>query len=608
MLQEVSPWSIQLIFCGAILIGGFQIARSALLSLKSRTIGIDLLMTIAVLGAAAIGEWIEGAAVVVLFSLGETLEAFTMDRTRRSIRGLMNLTPAEARVRRNDHELILNVREIIVGDVLLVKPGEKLAMDGVVLSGHSYINQAPITGESIPVEKSIGDEVFAGTMNQQGALEIQVTRLHEDNTISRIIQLVEEAQAQKAPSQRFVDVFAKYYTPAVIVLAMFIVIIPVLLLQQPFEAWLYRALMLLVVACPCALVISTPVSIISAIGNAARNGILIKGGAYLEQLGAISAIAFDKTGTLTKGVPHVTQLITLETYTDHEVIQWAAAIEAHSEHPLAAAILRLANERGVDIIRADDFLSITGMGAKGSIDGHAYYVGSTRWFRNELKLPLERIEHDLARLEASGETVILLGTDQEVVGIFALADQLRDEAIEVVHQLQRMGIAEIKMLTGDHEGTARAIASRFQQIQYAAELLPEEKVQAIQAMMNQKGTSVGVAMVGDGINDAPALASATVGIAMGAAGTDTALETADVALMSDDLTKLPYAIRLGQRTLRIIKQNIMLSLLVKALFFVLIFSGHSTLWMAVLADTGTSLLVIANGMRLLRKTEQSLSF
>lgn len=588
--------TVRLFYAAAILAGGFPIARSAVFSLKSRTIGIDLLMTVAVIGAMAIGEWMEGAAVVVLFSLGETLEALTMDRTRRSIRGLMDLAPAEAQVRRDGQIVTMAVDEIAVGDVLIVKPGEKIAMDGIVVSGQSYVNQAPITGESLPVQKEVGDAVFAGTMNEQGSLEIEVNRLHQDNTISRVIQMVEEAQAQKATSQRFVDVFAKYYTPAVMILALALVIIPVAVLGLPFDKWLYMALMLLVVACPCALVISTPVSIISAIGHAAKKGILIKGGAHLEQLGSVSAIAFDKTGTLTRGIPHVSRIIPLGQHTEDEVLRIAAAIEAHSEHPIAGAIVRLADERQIDYTRADQFMSITGRGAQGVVNGTSYYAGSPRWFREQDMY--EDVQHEIAvsEFEQAGETVVLIGSESERIGMIAVSDELRESSRAVIADLRQAGIARSIMLTGDNEGTARAVSSRLDRIDYRAQLLPQDKVEALRELMRDGR----VAMVGDGVNDAPALAAATVGIAMGAAGSDTALETADIALMGDDLTKLPYAIRLSRRTVKIIKQNIIISLAVKALFFALIFSGHSTLWMAVLADTGTSLLVIANGMRLLR--------
>ncbi|WP_240041448.1 heavy metal translocating P-type ATPase [Paenibacillus ginsengarvi] len=587
------------LYAVSIAVGGYRIAKSGLYGLKARTVGMDFLMTIAAVGAALIGEWSEGAAVVFLFSLGETLEAYTMDRTRRSIRGLMDLAPKTALVRRDGEELHVPVEQLRIGDTILVKPGEKIAMDGVIEAGQSAVNQAPITGESIPVEKHQGDEVYAGTINEQGSLEVRVTKLAGDNTLSRIIHMVEEAQAQKAPSQRFVDLFAKYYTPAVIAIAVGIALIPPLALGQPFEVWFYRALMMLVVSCPCALVISTPVSIVAAIGNAARNGVLIKGGAHLERLGAITAIAFDKTGTLTAGVPQVTRVVSFRGDDASGVLALAAGIEIHSEHPLAQAIVRKAESEGVPFRRGADFVSTTGNGAQASFDGQMYYIGKPKWFQTSLGVSLESVQSAIGASEQEGQTVMLLGGGDTVIGMITVADQVRDNAKSVIGQLRSSGVRNIVMLTGDNQGTAKAVSDKLGGITYKAELLPGDKVSAMQEMMR---TERGTAMVGDGVNDAPALATATVGIAMGAAGTDTALETADVALMADDLSKLPYAVRLSRKALRIIKQNIAFSLIVKAVFLLLIFTGSSTLWMAVLADTGSSLIVIANGMRLLRRT------
>lgn len=593
--------TVVILYALAMFIGGYRIAKSGLYGLKSRVVGMDFLMTIAAIGAALIGEWAEGAAVVFLFSLGETLEAYTMDRTRKSIRQLMDLAPNEALVRRDGEEMRLPVEQIGIRDIILVKPGEKIAMDGTIQKGQSTVNQAPITGESIPVEKAMGDDVFAGTINQQGYLEIAVTKLSKDNTLSRIIEMVEEAQAQKAPSQRFVDVFAKYYTPAVIVVAIGITVIPTVFFQQPFDTWFYRALMMLVVSCPCALVISTPVSIVSAIGNAAKNGILIKGGAHLERLGAISAIAFDKTGTLTEGVPELTDMIPLHGWEEKDVLRIAASIETHSEHPIAQAIVRRAKQEGIEVWESDQFTSVIGKGAQAEVKGQLYHIGNPRWFSQDLKQDLKEMEVQIKEWEQRGKTVMLLGTADRLIGIFAVADQVRWSSRSVIHELKELGMNEIVMLTGDNRGTAQAIAAQLGQIDYRAELLPQDKVASIRKLLNQKG---GAAMVGDGINDAPALAASTVGIAMGAAGTDTALETADVALMADDLTKLPYAVKLSRKALRIIKQNIAFSLLIKAVFLAMIFTGWSTLWMAVLADTGSSLIVIANGMRLLRQLQK----
>lgn len=580
----------------AMVSGGFYVGRSAYYALRSFNLDMNFLMSVAAIGAAFIGEWVEGATVVFLFSLGNTLQALTMDKTRRSIQALMDLSPKEALVKRNGKEFRLPVEEIQVGDVIIVKPGERIAMDGVVLQGSSGVNQAPITGESMPVEKKPGDEVYAGTINERGALEVEVTKLVEDTTLAKIINLVEEAQAQKAPSQQFVDVFARYYTPAVIVAAVGIAVIPPLFLGLSFSEWFYKALVLLVIACPCALVISTPVSIVSAIGNAARNGVLIKGGAYLEEAGALNVIAFDKTGTLTTGQPAVTDLVVVKEMPGKEILGLAAAIETRSQHPLGEAIVRHAREQGLAIPEAADFESITGKGAKATIDGKPYYIGNPRLF-DELGLEVMPVWPRLERLQGDGKTAMLVGTDKEIIGIIAVADRVRENSKPALAGLKKAGIRKLVMLTGDNEGTARAIARELGIDEFKAELLPENKLETIKGLTREYGK---VAMVGDGVNDAPALAAANVGIAMGVAGTDTALETADIALMADDLTKLPYAMQLSRKALAVIKQNIFFSLVVKGAFIVLTFMGFSTLWMAVFADTGAALLVIANGMRLLR--------
>jgi Cd2+/Zn2+-exporting ATPase len=582
----------------AIAIGGFAIARSGIAALASRVVGMEMLMTIAVAGAAAIGEWQEGAAVVVLFNLGETLEALTMDRTRRSIRSLMDLSPAEATVVRGGEELRLAVAEIAVGDRLLLKPGEKIAMDGRIAVGRSFVNQAPITGESEPVEKQAGDEVFAGTINQHGSLEVDVTRVAADSTLSRIIRMVEEAQAQKAPTQRFVDRFAQYYTPTVVLLAVAIFAVPVLLFQQAWEPWFYRALMLLVVSCPCALLISTPVTVIAAIGHAAKAGILIKGGAYLERLGKVTAVAFDKTGTLTEGHPSIVAVAPFGGHSREELLRLAAGVEALSEHPTAEAVVRLAREEGLAFAAGREFVAYAGRGAKAEVGGAAVWIGNTRWVEAELGLAIPAAGRELIRRwEEEGRTVMVLGTADGALGALAAADPIRASSREAIARLSHIGVAGIVMLTGDNEGAARRVAAAAGGIGWRAQLLPQDKLAAVRGLMQQGDV---VAMVGDGINDAPALAVADVGVAMGAAGTGVALETADVALMADDLGKLPYAIRLGRRALGVIRQNIAFSLLVKAIFIALIFAGKSTLWLAVLADTGASLIVIANGMRLLR--------
>ncbi|MDA8187817.1 MAG: heavy metal translocating P-type ATPase [Dehalococcoidales bacterium] len=608
LLEQPSLYS-RALYALAMVLGGYHIARSGLYGLiRSRTLDMNVLMTIAALGAVAIGEWAEGATVVFLFALGNALEGYTMDRARNAIRALMELAPNQARVKRAGGETSLPVEEVRVGEVVMVRPGEKIPLDGRVVSGSSSVNQAPITGESVPVEKAPGDEVFAGTINERGYLEIEVGKPYAENTIARIIQMVEEAQAQRAPSQRFVDRFARYYTPAVIAIAAATAIVPWLIFGQPFDAWFYRALVLLVIACPCALVISTPVSIVSGIARGARLGVLLKGGAYLEEAGSLRVVAFDKTGTLTVGRPEVTDIIPLSTgkamLSPDEVLHLAAAVEARSEHPLAAAVLRRFDDdvRNGRLSEAEqhahevaDFEAAVGKGVRARVDGDTYCVGSPRLFE-ELGVPLAAVEDQLRVLREDGKTVLLLGTERELVGVIAVADRLRPGAKAAVTALRKAGIERVVLLTGDHEETAQAVARAVGADEYRAGLLPEDKVAAVKELKARYGK---VAMVGDGVNDAPALAASTVGIAMGVAGTDAALETADIALMVDDLSKVAYTIALSRRALATIHQNIVFSLATKAAFLALTFPGWVTLWLAILADTGASLLVTLNGMRLL---------
>lgn len=590
----VSEQAVITAYILAMLVGGYHVAKSGLYGLKSMTLDTNFLMVIAVVGAAAIGEWSEGATVVFLFSLGNALQAYTLDKTRDSIRALMELAPREALVKRDSKELRLPVEAIVVGDVIIVKPGERIALDGTVLNGISAVNQAAITGESMPVEKQAGSSVYAGTVNEQGALEIVVDKLAEDSTLAKIMHMVEEAQAKKAPLQQLVDVFAKYYTPAVILAAVAITLVPPLLFHEPFAVWFYRALVLLVISCPCALVISTPVSIVSAIGNASRHGVLIKGGAYLEQMGKIRAIAFDKTGTLTVGKPKVTDVIPLSGLTAEAILRLAAAVEKWSEHPLAEAIV--AHVGNHNLPQVTNFKALVGRGAQAEVDGETIYVGNVRLFE-KLGHGLAAIEDGLSLLENQGKTAMLVGTDKEVYGMIAVADVLRDNSSAAVAAIKDAGVKQVVMLTGDNNRVAGAIAEKLGLDAFYGELLPADKATTLKQMASQYGS---VAMVGDGVNDAPALATADVGIAMGVAGSDTALETADIALLSDDLSKLSYVMRLSRKTVSIIKQNITFSLGLKLLFVAATFLGFVNLWLAVLADTGAALLVTLNGMRLVR--------
>jgi len=563
---------------------------------------MNILMTIAVVGAAAINQFEEAASVVFLFSLGNALQGYTLDKTRNSIRTLMNLTPDEALVSRDGMEITLPVEEIQIGDTIIVRPGERIAMDGKVVEGFSSVNQASITGESLPVGKNIGDDVYAGTINERGSLEVRVSRLAKDNTLSRIIEMVEEAQGQRAPSQQFVDRFAKYYTPAVIMGAVLVASVPTLIFGQPFHKWFYEAMAMLLVACPCALVISTPVSIVSAIGSAAKRGVLIKGGVYLEETGALSVIAFDKTGTLTMGKPQVTDVLQVNGYSERHIMAISAAIESRSEHPLGDAILNYARKKNIMIPSVTNFEAVPGKGAQGTVEGEAYQIGNARFFGDHGWSLDKKVEETIAAFQAEGKTVMILGSEGKISGIIAVADVLRENSRHALESLRKIGIKKTVMLTGDNHSTAQAIAAQVGIDEFRADLLPEDKVYAMKDLLAQYHK---VAMVGDGVNDAPAMAISTVGIAMGAAGTDAALETADIALMADDLTKLSYAIKLSRETLRIIKQNITFALIIKGLILLLVIPGWLTLWLAVIGDMGSSLLVTLNGMRLLRVRHQA---
>ncbi len=580
----------------AAIVGGFHAARSGLYGLKSLSFDMNFLMTAAIIGAAAIGEWNEGAMVAFLFSLGNTLQTYTLDKTRHSIRSLMELAPPEATVKRGKEEVRLPVEEIAVGEVIIVKPGERISMDGVIRSGASAINEATITGESIPVEKTEGDTVYAGTLLEHGALEITVAKSAEDSTLARITHLVEEAQASKAPSQQFVDVFAKYYTPLVLIAAAGVMVLPWLLFGQPFSPWFYNGLVLLVISCPCALVISTPVSIVAAIGNASRHGVLIKGGAYLEEMSAIRAIAFDKTGTLTQGRPLVTDIIAGAGSSEAELLGKAAAVEKWSEHPLAKTIVERAIGLG-SLPAAARFKALVGRGAQAEIDGQTVSIGNLRLFE-ELGFDLAEYRQTLTDLEQDGKTVMLLGEGDRILGMIAVADAIREDSRQAVLDLHKAGMRHVSMLTGDNSRVAGAIAGKIKLDTYYSDLLPEDKVAAVKKIEEKFGK---VVMVGDGVNDAPALATASIGVAMGVAGSDVALETADIALMTDDLGKLSYLIRLSRKTVAIIRQNIGFSILVKFIFLLSLVLGMANLWLAVFADMGASLLVTLNGMRLMRR-------
>lgn len=574
------------------------VARKAWHSLKEASLDIHLLMLVATIGAIMLGEWGEAAAVVFLFAVAQMLEAYTLERARSAVRSLIDLAPTEVLLREGSQERRIPVAQATPGAVAIVKPGEKLAVDGVVVSGTSALNQAPVTGESLPVDKGPGDEVYAGSINGYGALDVRITRLARDSRLACIIHLVEQAQAQRAPSQVFIERFSKGYTPVVIGLAVWLAVMgPAFMGGTPYE-WFYRSLVLLVVACPCALVISTPVSIVSALAGAARQGVLIKGGAHLERLAEVRCIAFDKTGTLTRGAPDVVEVYALDGLSPDAILALAATVERRSEHPIATAIVREAESRALPLAVAGDVVALPGKGAEGHVDGASILVGNHRVFE-ERGLCHPALHARIEAISATGRTAVLVARNGEAIGMIEVADQPRPASRDAITMLRELGITSIAMLTGDSEGTARTVASHLGVDEYRAELMPEDKVTAISDLRARYGV---VAMVGDGINDAPALASADVGIAMGAAGSEAALETADVALMADELMKLPFAVRLSRATVGNIKMNLGISLGLKFLFVGAALFGYATLWMAVLADTGASVIVVANALRLLRRT------
>ena len=599
---KIAPLVADSAFAIAIVAGGWFVVPKAWRAVRRFALDMNVLMTVAVVGALLIHQWSEGAAVTFLFALSELLEAYSLARARKAVQALMQLTPETALLKVGADFREVPVAEVAVGSTIAVKSGSRIPLDGEVTSGTSAVNQAPITGESMPVEKKPGDGVFAGTINGEGSLEIRTTKGHADTTIAKIIHLVEEAQSQKAPSQRFVDVFARYYTPSVMLAAFLVMLAPPLFFGGVWLVWFYRGLVLLVIACPCALVISTPVSVVSGLTAMARRGVLIKGGAVLEAVGKLRALAVDKTGTITEGKPRVMKVIALGGKSEAEILRIAAAIDTHSEHPLAQAVVAYATEKAVAFSRSENYQAKSGRGAEGVLDGHAYFVGNHR-FTHELGVCSPEIEKQLAEIESEALSVVVVGHKPhdackgEVLGILAVGDAMRANAPEAIAALHRAGITKIIMLSGDNQRTASAIAKKAGIDEAHGDLLPEQKIERVKAML---GEWKYVGMIGDGVNDAPAMAAASVGIAMGGAGTDTAIETADMALMQDDLSRVAEAITLGRRTIGIIQFNIAFALALKALFLILALLGHASLWLAILADTGATLIVIANALRLLR--------
>jgi Zn2+/Cd2+-exporting ATPase len=581
------------VYLGAIVVGGLPIFRAAVAGLRARHLDMNVLMSAATVGAVGIGEWAEAASVVVLFAAGNALQVYAMDRTRGAVRALARLAPNEVLVKRGGTEVVVPAGEVGVGDTVVVRPGERLAVDGRVIEGSSAVDEAPVTGESVPVEKGPGDEVYSGSLNGQGGLLVEATKRAGDSTLQRIARLVEEAQASKAPAEQFVDRFSRVYTPVVVAVAIVLAVVPPLL-GGGFSEWFYRALALLIIACPCALVISTPVTVVSGIGAASRRGILVKGGAALEAGGKLKALALDKTGTLTEGRPIVSRTVALDGKGEAELLTLAASLERRSEHPLAHAILTAAG--GTELRPVSGFQAVAGRGAEGEVDGKHYLIGSPRLFA-EKGIALDGAAQALEAIERAGETPVVLGVADGPLAVFGLADSLRPDAKATVDALRESGAEELVMLTGDAEAPARRVAEELG-IGYRARLLPEQKIEAVRELVARHGDA---GMVGDGVNDAPALSASSVGFAMGAAGTDVALETADVALMRDDLPKLAEAVQLSRAAERIIKQNVVVSIAIKGLFVLLAPFGLVALWLAVLADMGTSIAVTLNGLRLFRR-------
>jgi Cd2+/Zn2+-exporting ATPase len=597
-LAESAPPPIAVgLYLAGIVCGGWFVAPRGWNAVRRLRPDMNLLMTIAVIGAGVIGEWFEAAVVAFLFALSLALESWSVGRARRAVEALLAIAPPTARViGATGGTQDVPAADVVVGTRILVKPGDRVPLDGTVLRGTSDVNQAPITGESVSVEKAPGAEVFAGTINGDGALEVQVTKLAGESTLAQIIRMVEEAQTRRAPSEQWVDRFALVYTPTILAAAILVALVPPLFTGADASVWFYRALVLLVIGCPCALVISTPVSVVASLAAAARQGVLVKGGAFIEIPASLRVVALDKTGTLTLGAPVVNRVVALAGHTEEEVLRAAATLDAHSDHPLARAIVAYSHARGVGAASVENVQAVQGRGVTGRVDGKRYWLGSHRYLE-ELRQETTDVHAQIEALSSAGQTVVVVGTDDHVCGFIALADAVRPESAGAIRRLHTNGVERVVMLTGDNRATAERIASETGIDEVHAEMLPADKVSAIEDLVTRFGT---VAMIGDGVNDAPAMGRASVGIAMGAAGSDAAVEAADIALMSDDLSKLPWLVEHSRRTLSIIRQNVIVSLAVKALFVILTFSGLASLWAAIAADMGVSLVVIANALRLLR--------
>ncbi|WP_308572374.1 cation-translocating P-type ATPase [uncultured Methanobacterium sp.] len=583
----------EILFLAVIVIAGHNLIIDGVKSLLKGNFNMNLLMTIAVLGSFAIGSGAEGAVIIFLFYIAEFLEGYAGRRARRSIKALLELAPETAIIKRKGKNVELHVNDVNVGDILVIRPGDKIPLDGTVVNGISSVNQAAITGESIPITKSEGDEVFAATINKEGYLEVKVMKKSNETVLSRIIKLVKESQNRKSNTESFIEKFAKYYTPTVVLVAALIAVIPPLAIGQPFDMWIYRALVLLVIACPCAFLLSTPVAMISGITSGTRNGVLIKGSKYVEEMKNIDSIVFDKTGTLTEGKLEVTDVITLNNYSEKEILQIAGSLEAKSKHPLAEAVVQYVKDSDIEFREVKNFESITGSGVSGLINGKMFYIGKKSLFKGNPEFPEDKINE----LQSEGKTAIILGNDKHILGVIGLMDKIRRLSKNTIQGLKERNIKTI-MLTGDNEGTAKAVSSKIGINEYYSGLLPEDKVRLVNELI-EKGEYV--AMVGDGVNDAPALAKANVGIAMGAVGSDVAIETADIALMEDDISKVNYLIDLSRKTMSVVKQNVYSAIFIQLFLALFAVFGFVSLWIAVtFGDIGLTLAVILNALRISR--------
>lgn len=581
----------KIIFLIVIAVSGYEIIKKGVSGLLKGNFNMNLLMTIAVLGSFAIGSGAEGAVVIFLFYLAEFLEDYAGNKARKSIESLLKLAPSTATIKRNDKNIKLHVNDVKIDDILVIRPGDKIPLDGIVINGDSTVNQAAITGESIPVTKTEGDDIFAATINEEGYLEVRVTKKSDETVLSKIIELVKESQQRKSNTETFIEKFAKYYTPAVVLVAAAVAIVPPLIFGQPLDTWIYRALVLLIISCPCAFLLSTPVSMVSGITSGTRNGVLIKGSKYVEEMQNINTIVFDKTGTLTEGKLEVTDVITLNGYSEDEILQIAGSLESKSKHPLAEAVIQYVEESDMEFKEVKDFKSITGKGIQGQINGKMFYIGKKSLFKGNPEFPEELIN----KLQNEGKSAIILGNDEHIVGLIGLMDKIRDLSRSTIHGLKERNIKTV-MLTGDNEGTAKAVSSKIGIDEYYAGLLPEDKVKIIDELLD-KGEYVG--MVGDGVNDAPALARANVGIAMGAIGSDVAIETADIALMQDEISKVNYLIDLSRKTMSVVKQNVYSAILIQLILAAFAVFGFVSLWVAVtFGDMGLTLAVILNALRI----------